>query len=174
MLIIGRPVVAHGKPEDPDLCIGRPTAFHPDITPPPPPSDRLHPGQPDSARLGIGGPIAFQSPSVQGEDTPKPLEIPIGDRRWCTAGKSEKGLQRIRDHFRDQSHIVTTWAAPDGVESYRKFWKDDQTWTRRSQSNSGWDNVNWYRTEFVLRFRMDPVEQMYHVRVRHSTDNLFT
>ena len=37
------------QPEDPDLCIGTPMLFHREITPPPPP-DRLHPGQPDSAR----------------------------------------------------------------------------------------------------------------------------
>ena len=34
-------------PEDPDLCIGRPIAFHREITPP---SDQLHPAQPESAR----------------------------------------------------------------------------------------------------------------------------
>ena len=50
----GGSVVAHAQPEDLDLCIGRPVAFHPNITSPPP-SDRLNPVQPDSARLGISG-----------------------------------------------------------------------------------------------------------------------
>ena len=49
----GGTAVAQAQPEDPDLCIGRPIAFHPEIAPPPPP-DRLHPGHTDSARLGIG------------------------------------------------------------------------------------------------------------------------
>ena len=60
----GGAAVVQAQPEDPDLCIGRSIAFHLAITSPP--SDRLHPGQPDSARLGSGGPIAFQLPSVHG------------------------------------------------------------------------------------------------------------
>ena len=42
-----------------ELCIGSRSELTPS-----PPSDRLHPGQPNSARSGIGGPIALQSPSV--------------------------------------------------------------------------------------------------------------
>ena len=49
----GGTAIAQAQPEDPDLCIGRPIAFHPEIAPPPPP-DRLHPGHTDSARVGIG------------------------------------------------------------------------------------------------------------------------
>ena len=56
VLINGGAAVAHAQPGDPDLCIGRPIAFHPEITPPPP-HHRLYPGQPHSA-----GPIALQSP----------------------------------------------------------------------------------------------------------------
>ena len=63
------------------------TAFHPEITPPPP-YDRLHRGKPDSARPGIGGPIAFQSQSVHGKDTSKPREIHIGQRNWFSVGYS--------------------------------------------------------------------------------------
>ena len=65
----GQTAVAQAQPEDPDLCIGRPTAFRPEITPPPP--DRL-----------LGGPIAFQSPSGHGKHTSKPRESHIGERRW--------------------------------------------------------------------------------------------
>ena len=56
---------------------GRPIAFHLEVTPPPP-SDRLLPGQQDSARLGVGGPTAFQSPSVHGEDVKCPLVKDVG------------------------------------------------------------------------------------------------
>ena len=43
----------------------------------------------DSAGLGIGRPIAFQSPSVHGKDTSKPLENHIGERRWHVVGYSK-------------------------------------------------------------------------------------
>ena len=72
--INGGAVVAHAQPEDPDLCIGRPVACHPEITPPPP-----HPGPPDSARPGIGRRVAFPSPSVLQKDTSTPREIPVGE-----------------------------------------------------------------------------------------------
>ena len=58
--------VGQAQPEDPDLCIGRSVAFHPEVTPPPP--DRLYPGQLDSTKPGFGRPISFQSPSVYGKD----------------------------------------------------------------------------------------------------------
>ena len=68
--------VAQAQPEDADVRIGRPMAFHPDATAPLPP-DRWHPGQPDSSQLGIERPIAFQSP-----------EIHMGERRWYVVGYS--------------------------------------------------------------------------------------
>ena len=54
----GGTAVAQTRPEDPDLCIGRP--------------------------------IAFQSPSIHGKDRPKPLEISMGESRWCAVGHSER------------------------------------------------------------------------------------
>ena len=76
--------IAQAQPKDPNLCIGTPIACHPEITPPPP-SSRLQPGQPDSARLGIGR----QSPSLLQKDTSKPGESHIGDRRWFTVVTKE-------------------------------------------------------------------------------------
>ena len=61
----------------------RPVAFHPEITPPPPPY-RLYSGQPDSARPGIERPGAFQSPSVLRK------EISIGERRWYAICQRKK------------------------------------------------------------------------------------
>ena len=49
-------------------------AFHLEITRPSPP-DRLHPGLPGSAIPCVGGPIAFQSPSVQEKDASKPWKL---------------------------------------------------------------------------------------------------
>ena len=99
MSINGGAAVAHAQPDDADLCIRETDCFvacavacgrheqvhhsqmrHREITPPPP-SDRLHPSQPDSSRPDIGGPVAFQSPSVLRKDTWKTSEIPIVDRR---------------------------------------------------------------------------------------------
>ena len=77
VLVNGRTAVAHVQPEDPDLYIGRPIVILVEITPPPPP-DRLYPGYPDSARPGVGGPLAFQSPPVHGKDKSKPLDIQMG------------------------------------------------------------------------------------------------
>ena len=71
VLVSGGTAVAEAQPEDPDLCTGRPIVFHLETTPPAPP-DRLHPGQPDSARPGIAGQISFQSPSVLGKNTSQP------------------------------------------------------------------------------------------------------
>ena len=51
--------------------------------------DRLYPGQPDSARPGIGGPIAFQSPSMHWKDTSKPRDIHMCERRWYMVGYSD-------------------------------------------------------------------------------------
>ena len=48
MSINGGTAVAKAEPEDLDLRIGRPIAFHLEITPQSP-SDRLHPGQPGRA-----------------------------------------------------------------------------------------------------------------------------
>ena len=89
MLLNGGAAVAHAQPGDQGVSIGRPVAFRLEITPPPP-SDRLHPGQPDSARPRIGRPVAFQSPSVLRKDTSKPREIPIDERRWFSIGKGER------------------------------------------------------------------------------------
>ena len=58
VFINGGTAVAQAQPEELDLHIGRPIAFHPEVTHPPQ-SDRLYPGQPDSARLGIGGSDCF-------------------------------------------------------------------------------------------------------------------
>ena len=91
VLINGGAAVVHAQPGDPDLCIGRPIAFHPEITPPP--LHRLYPGQPDSARPGIGGPIAFPvTIFVHGKDTSKSHEIQIGERLCCVVGYSERTL----------------------------------------------------------------------------------
>ena len=58
------PQSAQAQPEDPDVCVGIPTASHSEITAPPP-SDRLHPGQPDSARPSIKKKrLLLQSPPV--------------------------------------------------------------------------------------------------------------
>ena len=57
VLINGGAVVARAQLEDLDLCVGRRTTSHLEMTPPPP-SGRLHLGQPDSARQCIGVPIA--------------------------------------------------------------------------------------------------------------------
>ena len=43
---------------------------------------------------GIGGPIAFQSPSIHGKVTSKPHEIQSGERRWYVVGYSERDSQR--------------------------------------------------------------------------------
>ena len=104
----GESGVAHAQPD-----VGRPIAFHPEIALPAP-SDRLHPGQPDFARPGIGGPIAFQAPSsVHGKDTSRPREVHIGGRHWYIVDYSEqshepkmisKGITRIQrsePHFPD-------------------------------------------------------------------------
>ena len=89
----------------------RPTVIHPEITPPPP-SDRLYPGRPDSARPGIGGPIAFQSPSVH---TSKLREIHMDERRWHVVGYSGRNSHEpkmIFKEFQDQSH---NFLSVDGV-----------------------------------------------------------
>ena len=129
MLIHGENAVAQAQPEDRDLCIGRRVAFHPEIQPPPP-SNRLHPAQPDSARLGIRGPIALGSPSVLRKDASKPLDIHIGERRWCVLGCSERNSHESKMisielfDFQNQSHISTTLAARvNGVQSCRKSGK---------------------------------------------------
>ena len=80
-------VLQLAQPEDPELSIGRPIAFHSQGAPPPPP-DRLHPGQPNSARPCIGRPIASQSPKDE-NDHSKQLEFPIGERRWYVVSYSE-------------------------------------------------------------------------------------
>ena len=74
--INGGAAVAHAQPDDADLCIWETDCVfvacavacgrhehhsqmrHREITPPPP-SDRLHPSQPDSARLDIGWTCCF-------------------------------------------------------------------------------------------------------------------
>ena len=101
---MGGTAVAQAPPEDPDLCIGRPVAFHPEIRPPPPP-DHLDPGQPDSARPAVGGPNAFQSPSIA-----RWRHLDTGGMWWVTA-----------KDFR-ASHISMTLTAPvHGRQSYRKL-----------------------------------------------------
>ena len=94
------------SPQDSDLCIGRPIAFHSDITPPPP-SDRSHPGQPDSARPGIGRPIAFQSPSVHRKDTLKPHEVRNGERRWYVVGYSGRNSHEPKMISKEYEEVVT-------------------------------------------------------------------
>ena len=68
-------------PEDPELSIGRPIAFHSQSAPPPL-ADRLHPRQPDSARPCIGRPIAFQSSMNEKDNSGHP----VGGRRWYAVG----------------------------------------------------------------------------------------
>ena len=89
LVLSGGTAVAQAQSGDPDL-FGRPMAFHPEITLPPPP-DRLYPGPPDSARLGIGGPSAFQS-SKNEKDNSEPLKMPIGERRWKRGDRSAQDL----------------------------------------------------------------------------------
>ena len=89
VLINGGAVVAHAQPRAGSVhretghCHHRP--------------NRLHPGQPGSARLGIRRPVAFQSPSVLPKDTSQPREIPIGERRWYTQSKRRKKFARAKD-----------------------------------------------------------------------------
>ena len=49
VFVNGGTAVAQPQSADPDLCIGRPIAFHHESTPP-----SLCPGQPDSVMPGIG------------------------------------------------------------------------------------------------------------------------
>ena len=103
------------QPEDPGLCIGRPIAF-PEITPPPPP-DRLHPGQPDSARLGIRRPIAFQSPSVRGKDTSRTPEI--HSHRWKTLVRcwpQRKKFARAKDDLENIRVILRSETLYHGID----------------------------------------------------------
>ena len=122
-LIIGGAAVAQAQPEDPDLCIGRLVAVHPEITPPPPP-DRLNPGQLDSARLGIGDRLISSHHQCTGrrqfvvarsEKTHEPKKIP----------KQFTRIQRSVPHFLD-------FDAVNGVQSYRKFGNGFHTSTRSS------------------------------------------
>ena len=112
--------VAHAQPEDLDLCIGRPL----EITPPPP-SDRLHPGQPDSAKLGIGRLVAFQSPPLLWKDTPKPRENPLVEdvgKQMASAKKlarAKEELQRI--HESSKFRATTLTALVKRALSYRKL-----------------------------------------------------
>ena len=74
-------------------------------------TDRLQPGQPDSAKRGIGGPIAFQSRSVHVKFTSKPREIHNGARRGSTAGETRTNRRRPPKHsreFQDEIHISNT------------------------------------------------------------------
>ena len=117
-MFINGAAVAHAQTEDPDLCIGRPLAFHPEITPQRPPSDRLYPGAPRSARRSIGGPVAFQSPSVFHKDTSKPRESHTGEKRWFVVGYSGKlarakdDLQRIHESSQFRTEFPQTSTAP--------------------------------------------------------------
>ena len=79
MFIDGGSAVAHAQSENADLRIGRPNRRHHPITP----------GQPDPAKPDIGEPIAFQSPSVHGDDTSKPRKFHIGERLWNVVGYGE-------------------------------------------------------------------------------------
>ena len=102
MFTNGGTAVVEAQPEDPDLRIGRPIAFHPEITPPPPPRDRLYTGHPYSAKPGIGRPTANQSPSVHGKDTSKPRATHSGERRWYVggcSGRNSHGPKMISKEF---------------------------------------------------------------------------
>ena len=63
----GRTAVAQAQPKDLDLCIGRPMAFHVEMTLPPPSADCTQ-ASPNSARLRIG-PFAFQSPKNEKDNS---------------------------------------------------------------------------------------------------------
>ena len=88
-LMNGGTAVAQAQAKDPDLCIGRPIAFHPEVTPPPPP-ERLHqasqilPGRASENRL------LADHHQCAGKRLPKLGESHIGERRWCVVGCSER------------------------------------------------------------------------------------
>ena len=109
------------------LCApGDGVRFNLGITPPPP-SDRLHLHQPDSARPGIGRPTAFQSPAA--------LRTNTSNRVTNTC---------VNDgEFQVRNHSTTRWmAVVSGAWS--------QISTRSSQWNSGRNNIfNWDRTQSV-------------------------
>ena len=84
----------HGPARRSESEIGRLIAFQCQTAPPPPP-DRLHPGQPDSARPCIWGPIAFQ-PSLHEKDRLDPLDTHT-ERRWYVVGYSERNLHEPKD-----------------------------------------------------------------------------
>ena len=95
VFVNGVTAVVHAQPEDPDLCIGIPIAFHPTAA-------TIRPIAPKPARFcnpGIGEPIAFQSPSVHGKDTTKPREIHMGERCWYIVGYSVRNSPRAKDDF---------------------------------------------------------------------------
>ena len=87
--------VAH-RPSDPDRCIGRPFAFDPEITPPPP-SDRLRPSQ-TAARSCIRQPMAFQPPQHV-KDNSGPLEIPFRKKTVVCSGLQRKSQKMISKQF---------------------------------------------------------------------------
>ena len=105
VFVSGGAAVAPAQQEDSEPSIGRPIAFRSQTTPPLPP-DRLHSGQPDSARLSIGRSIAFQSPKNE-KDKSEPQDIPIGRRRWYLRNglqrkkfaRANDDLQRIHECF---------------------------------------------------------------------------
>ena len=59
-------------------------------------TDCTYPAQPVSGRLGIGGQVAFQSPTVREKNTSKSREIHIGERRWYVVGYSGRSSHEPR------------------------------------------------------------------------------
>ena len=93
----GGTAVAQAQPEDLDLYSGRPIAFHPEILPPP--SDRLHPVQPHSARPSGDRLHSTSHFQCTGKTHRNHVEIHTGERRWysvvCCSGRHSHGPKMI-------------------------------------------------------------------------------
>ena len=84
-----------------DLCIGRPMVFFILQSHRQPPCGRLYPGQLDSARPGIGGPVAFQSPKNEKDIEEKLLQC---QRKDTAVNERAAELCSKRCHHRARSH----------------------------------------------------------------------
>ena len=62
--------------------------------------------RPDASRPGIGRPISFQSPSLDGKDTSKPCEIHIGERRWYAVGHSGRNSHEPKMNSKEFTNFL--------------------------------------------------------------------
>ena len=109
----GGVAAVQAKPEDPDLSIGNTIALQSQAAPPPPP-DRLHPGQMDSARAVHRATDSL--PVIEEREKNKSVQLKsfVGKRRWYVVGSNERNshkrkmvpkaftrILRAKPHFHD-------------------------------------------------------------------------